>query len=193
LTVCVAAIFGNSAILGASDRMLGMSNIQFQPDQAKLWPVTRSIVAMVASNDVGWQYEIHQEVTRIVNDRIVTNPQDWWQVKEVADLYRRFYHHARLKRMDDRIFHPRGLDRGTFIQRQKELAPEFIREITDALTQFDLPSTSILLAGNDGKVPTNGIPHLYTIEDGEVSCHDVLGFAAIGSGWWHAMSQFMFN
>ena len=192
MTVCVAAIFNNSTILGACDRMLGVANIQFQPAQAKIWQLTSSIVAMPASNNVNLQYEIHQEVVRVVNDRIASNPKEWWQVKEVANLYRQFYQEARIKRIEEAILFPRILDRNTYIQRQKELSDEFMREISSDLVQFELPRTSILLAGNDGQL-SNTVPHLYVIEDGEVSCHDVIGFAAIGSGRLHAGSQFMFD
>lgn len=85
MTVCVAAIF-DSGILGASERMLTAGDIQFQPPQPKIWPITTSIVAIIAG-DVSVHAEIFSEMQLVVYNRIQQEPDNWWAVKDVADMY----------------------------------------------------------------------------------------------------------
>ena len=77
-----------------------------------------------------------------------------------------------------------------FLKRQKELSEIMVSEITEKLSIFRMPEVGVIIAGIDGPPPAS---HLYVIENGEVSCADLVGFAAIGAGYWHANSQFMFD
>jgi len=49
---------------------------------------------------------------------------------------------------------------------------------------------------NDGENPwvkeRENPQHIYTSQNGVISCNDVVGFSAIGAGAWHADSQLMF-
>jgi hypothetical protein len=53
------------------------------------------------------------------------------------------------------------------------------------LINFEIPYTSVIFAGVE---PLGA--HIY-IDDGNVRCNDVIGFAAVGIGARHAESQFM--
>ena len=115
MTVCVAAIFQNNSVLGASDRMLTAGgNIEFEPPQPKIWILTTSIIAMVA-DDILVHAELHQDVLRIVNERVVKEPQNWWKVSDVAELYSQAYSKLRRKRASKEILEPLGLDFESFI------------------------------------------------------------------------------
>ena len=185
MTVCIAAIYDNSSVVGASDRMLTAGDIQFQPYQSKIWALTTSVVAMVAG-DIAVQAEVFQYVSGVVTERVKTEPENWWKVSDVAELYSRAYVDLRLKRAERASLAPLGLDRNSFIQRQKELTPEVAQRLLRELTSFELPGIATIIAGVDGAGP-----HLYVIENHLVSCNDATGFAAIGAGNWHANSLFM--
>lgn len=187
MTICVAAICADSSIiLGASDRMLTAGDIQFQPKAEKIWIITNSIVFMVAG-DVAIQSEIYQDVYRDVGERIKSDPEHWREVKEIADLYTKYYFALRSKRAEKAILAPLGLTNDTFISRQRELSPELVNKIATELLNFSMPDASVIVAGRD----ETGL-HLYVINDGEITCRDRVGFAAIGIGYWHSNSQFMF-
>lgn len=167
--------------------MVTTGDIQFEPEQSKLWYFTTSIVAMI-SGDAALQTEILQDVEATVRERVTTKPDDWWNVKDVVDLYVHFYNAARLRRAELAYLTPLSLTYDTFIQRQKEMAPEFVGQLTVDLTNFQHRCGSLIFAGVD----TTGA-HLYTATDADARCRDAVGFAAIGAGRSHAASQFMFR
>src|ERR1700722_2346062 len=84
VTVCVAALSEFGAVLGASDRMITAGDVQFEPDQGKIWELTTSIAVMTAG-DSALQTEILQDVYQHVAKRIGTDPKDWWLLKDVAE------------------------------------------------------------------------------------------------------------
>lgn len=187
MTVCVAALCDGHTILGASDRMITAGDIQFEPHQPKLWPLTSSIVAMVAG-DSALQAEILQEVEAIVRNRIEAQPDNWLAVRGVTYLYVECYNRARLRRAELAILAPFGLDNNSFISRQQEMAPELVRQLAAGIGNFQPPLVSCIFAGVD---TTGG--HLYVTIDSEMRCHDTVGFASVGAGHWHAQSHFMFS
>jgi hypothetical protein len=58
--------------------------------------------------------------------------------------------------------------------------------MTRDIINYDVPEVQALIVGID----IHG-PHIYVVDNGEVSCNDIIGFAAIGIGARHAQSQFM--
>jgi hypothetical protein len=50
-----------------------------------------------------------------------------------------------------------------------------------------MPAIEAIVSGVDGIGA-----HIYVVNNSEVTCRDAIGFAAIGAGYWHANSQFMF-
>lgn len=189
MTVCIAVICGPNAILGMSDRMLTAGDVQFQPSTSKVWPITSSIV-MMSSGDVGLQTEIYSAVLGVVNARIKAQPKDWWQVKEVADLYRKSYFDIKKRRAEQKILLPLGLDSESFLSKQPGMHSDLVSKIGMELVGYELPGVAALIAGNDPSPP--GVDaHIFMIRDGELSCHDKVGFACVGVGAWHANSTLM--
>lgn len=188
MTVCVAALCDGFTILGASDRMLTAGDVQFEPQQSKLWAMTSSIVAMVAG-DSAFQTEILQDVEAIVRKRIEAYPDEWLTVRFVASVYVDVYNRARLRRAEISVLAPLGLDHNSFIGRQHEISPELARQLAAGLLNFEPPSVACIFAGVD----TTGGGHLYVTSNADLRCHDSVGFASVGAGRWHSQSHFMFG
>ena len=186
MTVCVAAMCNTGAVLGASDRMLTAGDIQFEPTQIKVVQLTSSIAVMVAG-DSSAQAEILQEVRRDVQERVKQDPTNWWLVKDVAELYSHYYSRVRAKRAERAILNPLGLTQNTFITQQGQMAESLVRQLATELINCSMAQVAVIIAGTDPQGT-----HIYTVHDATVDCYDHVGFAAIGSGRWHANSQFMF-
>ena len=189
VTVCVAAICeNNTAILGASDRMLTAGNVQFQPPASKSYQLTASIVAM-AAGDMSVQAEIISELRGRISLLLKKDPPpDWLNIKDVAIMYSEIYGSIKARLGETEILIPLGLTHETFIARQKELSTDLVTNISTELIGKKLPPTISIITGVDN---TGG--HIFIVENGILSCHDAAGFAAIGAGWYHAGSHLMFS
>src|SRR5712692_2453156 len=86
LTVCVAAIADNTIVVGVSDRMITGGDIEFEPPQSKIYPVTSSIVMMIAGEST-IQTTLIYAVRGEVNRRIQAKPEEWLYVSQVASMY----------------------------------------------------------------------------------------------------------
>ena len=186
VTVCIAAMCDGNTIIGASDRMLTAGDIEFEPQQTKTISITSSIVCMIAG-DSAMQMEIIQYVKPDVNKRIESNPDEWWKVRDVAELYSLYYKQACLRRAENQILAPLGLDHESFLRRQQEMDPTLVLKLSTELINFDPPDTAAIFAGID-----TGGPQIYVVNNADVNCQNLVGFAAIGVGVWHANSQLMF-
>lgn len=187
MTICVAAICNRHTIFAAADRMLTAGDIQFEPSQSKTHVITNSIVALAAS-DSAMQAEILQLLKLDVARRISAEPDKWLTVREVAELYSRFCSKVRMQRAESVVLAPLGLDAETYLARQQQLSPALVQQLATELINFSVPPVSAIIIGVD----ETGA-HLYVAENWVLSCHDTVGFAAIGAGYWHADSQFMFG
>jgi hypothetical protein len=166
--------------------MLSAADIQFEPTAAnKVIPLTSSIVAMT-SGDAAFNAEVLGAVLGEVQATISARPEEWVSIKDVADRCAYHRNEIKAKRAERSLLAPLGLTRDTFLRRQQEMAPELVRDLARDLINFAVPHASVIITGSD---PT-GL-HIYVVSDGEVTCHDTIGFAAIGTGARHAQSQFM--
>lgn len=186
VTVCIAAIYGNGNLIGASDRMLTANDIQFQPEQSKLYSLTRSIVAMVAG-DVSLQIEIIGRMHEAVQRRLDQDNKTWIAVAEMATEYAVVYADIARKRAEQDFLFPLGLTSDSFLERQAAMRAETVKQLTSELVNYRLPDSGVIIAGIDATGA-----HIYAGYDGKLTCEDAVGFAAIGAGHWHARSQFMF-
>jgi hypothetical protein len=186
LTVCVAAICEEHIILGASDRMVTAGDVEFEPPQTKVSFLTSSIAVMIAG-DSSLQLEIMYEVREEVNKRVDAEPLNWWRVRDVAELYFKNFKMAKRKRVESAILDPLGLDYESFITRQGELSSELVDKLATEVLNFEMSEIETIVTGVD---PTGS--HIYVVNNRGVTCRDSVGFAAIGAGYWHANSQFMF-
>jgi hypothetical protein len=187
VTVCVAAICDQNLIVGASDRMLTSADVQFEPSQTKLWFLSNSVAVMYAG-DAFLQSDILQLVYEEIGKRIVANPTTWIKIRDVAELYSQYYCQARLKMAEKEILAPLGLTNQTFIDKQREMDSNLVRQLAEEILNFTAPDVEAIFTGIDA-----GGAHIYVVRNERVTCRDFAGFAAIGVGAWHANSQLMFG
>lgn len=188
MTVCVAARCSAGAVFGIADRMITSGDIQFEPTHThKAIAVTTSIVAMTAG-DATYSVDIMERVRLEVSQHLIDHPAVWMGVRQIAEMYVKHRNEIKLERAEANLLAPLGLNRHSFITNQQMLTPELANRLTTEMINFAMPSVSAILTGVD---PTGS--HIYVVRDQNISCHDSVGFAAIGSGARHAESQFMFE
>lgn len=186
VTVCVAAIANTGMILAASDRMLSTAEIAYEPDSRKIWTFTSAISALW-SGDASIQAEVLGLVQRDINGVLAQDePADWFNVKEVVDLYIAHRNAVKRQRAVAEFLSPLGLDLPAFLAAQATMAPGVVDRLTNALVNHELPFTSCIVAGQD-----HAGSHLWVVEDGVARCENASGFAVIGAGARHANSQMM--
>jgi hypothetical protein len=185
VTVCIAARSGPN-LVGASDRMLTSGDIQFEPPLLSKLTRLSSSIGILQSGDAAFHSEIMWGVVAEVQDKITAHPTEWWLVSDVADLYVKYRNEAKRKRAEAEILAPLGHTVETFIKDQHLFKDGVADQITRDLINYEVPDVSVLVCGIDMKGP-----HIYVVDNGYVSCNDIVGFAAIGIGSRHAASQFM--
>jgi ATP-dependent protease HslVU (ClpYQ) peptidase subunit len=183
MTVCVASICERTTLIGMADRMLTAGDLEFAPRLSKIRWLTTSIVAMVAG-DLSLAFELLDDIERTVRARIATEPRNWWLVRDVADLWRSAHLRRSQRDAETLILSPLGLTTETFISRQHELAPAVADGLAQALRAFELSAMEVIFAGID---PEGS--HLYQANGASIRSCDAIGFAAIGSGAYHARSE----
>ena len=140
------------------------------------------------AGEFGMQTEILHKVIPIVLERIAAEPEKWWSVSEVAHTYAKLLQQCHLKRSENAILAPLGLDMNSFLAKQRGMDSDLVKQIASRLAQFESPGVEAIFCGLDATGA-----HIYIVNNSaNVICHDVVGFAAIGAGYWHADSQFMF-
>ena len=191
MTVCVATLCdvntGNGAmIVGASDRMLTLGDVEFQPPSSKVGGISNSIMVMYAG-DAAMHIEVYNDVARIVTERIRVDQQNWWLVKDVAELYAATYAAAVQKRAETHILKPLGLSTHLLLEQQGSLSDQVVAALVDRMIRFRLPDELHVIIG--GIDPTGA--HLWSVTNGDLRCHDSVGFVAVGMGANHANSTLM--
>lgn len=191
MTVCVAARSYNSVFF-ASDRMITAGDVQFEPAVPKVVFLTPAI-AIMAAGDSSFHAEVVQQVIRDIHIRIEAEPENWWLVKDVVELYVHHRNQEKLKRAESSVLAPLGLDRNSFLNQQHIMDSNLVDKIARDLINFDVPDVSVIILGLDrsGGLGTSINTHIYTIHSGEVRCDDAISFSAIGSGGRHAESHIM--
>ena len=185
MTVCIAAR-SEGSLIGISDRMLTSGDIQFEPSSTTKMTALSNSIAIMASGDAAFHTEIMREIHPIIAGRIEENPAEWWLVKDVADLYVKYRNAAKLKRAESALLAPLGLTVDNYREEINKFNDAAAEQIMRDLIQFEVPYTAVIITGVD---PLGA--HIYVVDDGNVSCNDVIGFAAVGIGARHAESQFM--
>jgi 20S proteasome alpha/beta subunit len=103
VTVCVAAICAGNILLGASDRMLTASDVQFEPETPKIYEPTNSSVIMIAG-DSSLQTEILLKLFQFAAERIRANSQEWLPIAALANEYYNTYQAIKSQRAEARVY-----------------------------------------------------------------------------------------
>jgi hypothetical protein len=109
-------------VLGAADRMLTVGDIQYEPPLPKIRLLTPSI-AILPAGDFALYPEIYQGVRRVVYRRIAADPEDWWDIGEVANLYSSNYGAIRSRQAEAAILTPLGLSKSTLLAASMRCIP----------------------------------------------------------------------
>jgi hypothetical protein len=169
--------------------MVTAGDIQFEPPSEKIVFLTSSI-AVMGAGDSAFHHEVLTDVMKEVVAKTELEPNEWWNVRDVADVYLKYGNMGKLKRAEAALLAPLGLDRTSFLQAQKTMDAGLVDSIARDLIGFQVPDTQVIIAGVDN-YNGNGCTHIYALFNDYISCDDVIGFRAIGSGARHAESQFM--
>jgi hypothetical protein len=192
VTVCIAAMARKGmlerTIFTVSDRML-TSFAQYQSPEPKLRSLTSSIWVMW-SGDASFQAGIISQLDADVKARVEAHPDDWLEVEFVAYLYQKYYNKARKHLAEQSVLTPLFEDTAEFIAAQQAILPGLADRLADNLHAYRAPAMETIIVGEDRRGQ-----HIFVCEnvnsEGDVHCYDTMGFAAIGSGGFHASSQFM--
>ncbi len=196
MTVCIAAIYNNNAILAASDRMVtgGYGDITFEPPISKILRLTNAI-GILTAGDQSIQIQVYQATKKVVDQKIANNPERWLTVLEVVQDYSTCFLELRKRLIEAQILSPYDLTFDKFISQQGNMNQGFVNTISSRIDRFqseNMNSIETIIAGidDDGGID---VPHVYVVRNGKVNCHDKLGFASIGIGSNHAISHFMLS
>jgi hypothetical protein len=166
--------------------MITAGDVEFEPPQPKVFPLTTSIAVMIAG-DSSMQMEILYPLREQVRAAIDADPARWVSVKDVASWYYEHYEKARNLRAERALLSPLGLTRENFVSSQSQLQTGLVNRLASELVNFEAPQIEAIIAGVDSTGP-----HIYVADNKGVTVRDSAGFAAIGVGYWHSNSQFMF-
>lgn len=180
MTVCLAALCrdGEEArAIVATDRMVTFPGfIEFEHATPKMQAASMRALAMTAGDTL-----VGTRITREVAESITgTLP-----VVEIAQRLAAHYDATRTHRMEQQLLAPRGLTLQTFYGAHATLNGQITLMIDQQMQQFML-GVELLLAGAD----ETGA-HIYSVQHpGKPELlHDVIGYAAIGSGAIHAVQS----
>lgn len=180
MTICLGALCRDgeeSRAVVATDRMVTFPGfIEFEHAMPKMQQASTRAIAMTAGDTlVGTR--IAQEVAQALTG---TPP-----VLEIAQRLAAQYDVTRTLRMEQQLLAPRGLDFQSFYDRHATLNGQITFAIDQQMQQYNL-GVEFLLAGADD----TGV-HIYSVHNpGRPELlHDVIGYAALGSGGIHAIQS----
>ncbi len=202
MTVCAAAICKatvqsgkiENVLLAISDRMITSGDIEYETNQSKIYGFSlrpeepTKIVALGAGDASSHDVIVKETHERMIRDGIT-------KVGEVAQLYAESF--AKLRRYQAEKSHLSflNLDIDSFINRQQEMDPSQVHEISDRLRSQQL-GVHTIIAGVDSEAHIYSIGGCdeFTYEEfcHEVS-HDKTGFCAVGLGARQFETQYMFS
>jgi 20S proteasome alpha/beta subunit len=184
MTVCIAALCQNDEdqahIVVASDRMVTLGGfIEFEHAVPKMRDASSRAITMV-SGDALVGTQVAEEVAGALSG---SNP----PIAQIAQALAARYEYARRQRVEQHVLRPRCLDMDSFYGNHQTLNPNAVMMLDSQIAQFNL-GVELLLAGLD---PSGA--HIYSVMNPgpPESCHDVIGYAAIGSGTIHALQAFI--
>ena len=180
MTICIASLFdnGNGCIL-ASDQMI-TANIpmgyEFEnPEIEKIRKITENIFILTAGDVLFANEVISRAIKKVYSDDI-KDPSHF------AEILRVEYHCLRMQRIVQTEIETRGLDLQSYYNHHQRLNPGVVQMIDQTMKQFN-PGVDFIVAGKSAESC-----HIYSINNPAITtCHDAIGFVAVGSGSPHAI------
>lgn len=197
VTVCIAVI-NNGMIFGAADRMVTAGDIEFESASPKILELTSAIVVLTAG-DQNIQMQVYQKAFQVIMRKIAPNPEIWIDVRYAAEIYSQCFYELRNKMIEDSVLSMYGLSFDSYITRQKQMSGKTIEEINERIIEqaYSWGGIKTIITGVDTSAPhvtqDSTSPHIFVVKDGEIFCHDKLGFVAVGGGSNHAESHLMLS
>lgn len=182
MTICIAAICGGEdgsprAVI-ASDRMVTLGGfIEFEHTVPKMTNASSNGVAMIAGETL-----TGTRLAREVADALSGSTP---MISEIADHLAEHYKELRNERVEQQVMGARGLTMAEFYVKHSALNPQIAMMLDQQMAGTNL-GVEILLAGVD-----RGGAHIYSVHNpGPPPLqHDVIGYAAVGSGMLHALQS----
>ena len=191
MTVCIAVLcqwnYGTRdnpapapVAIVVSDRMITAGDVQYEPQQTKHANITPKILLVIAGDSLHSQ-AIRKTAAHFKGSMTAT-PED------VATFYGRTIQALKLREAEDLYLAPLGLNSDSFLAQQKDMAPHFISLLTEQMQAYRGEEVDALVIGPREQ----DVVSIYGVDTkGMVTCHDDVGFAAIGNGAWHVKSRLM--
>jgi hypothetical protein len=196
VTVCVAVLchynyadkgepddWGLVAVT-ASDRMITFGDIQYEPNQQKVALFFKHKTLLLIAGDYSLHSEAIKTTQRDLADRPKATPHD------IALAYGRTIQAIKRRYAEDIYLAPLGLNTDLLMAQQREMSADISDKLITQMQKFKGEDVEALVVGIEEK--PSGSATIYHVDtSGSVSCADDVGFAAIGSGAWHASSYLM--
>lgn len=185
VTVCVATMANNGTIFGAADRMLTRGTTQSEPKWAKIYNFAEPlpVTVMWAGNSA-----VFAEIMQFCINAATDKPEKIKRIQDYVDLFCNSVAAFTGKRAERAILTRLGLTMKDLTSSKvpTERAMRFVEQVTTYATLLD-EDVAVIIAGHDDTGP-----HIWSTQNDVLSCHDVEGFAVIGSGADHADAQLRF-
>ncbi len=179
MTVCIAALYdnGKGGILAADQMTTAHIPIgyEFESNEVEKIVQLRDSVYVLISGDVLFAHEIIRAAKELMTERNAD------QVAILAELVRCAYQDVRRRYVIQTQLEPRWLGLDSYYGSQQKLITAIVQMIDQSFLSWN-PGTDLVVAGKDASDC-----HIYTVHNpGVMTCHDPIGFVAIGSGGPHA-------
>ncbi len=177
MTVCVACLcnwaYGQNdigrAAITASDRQITAGDIEYEPPQLKISVQGRRALILVAGD-----YPTHTEALTRVSRIILSSGEV--RPEQIAETYAGCLRDVKFDNACAIYLAPLGLNSSIFST--GDVAESLLGTLANNVMNYKGKKTEAIVAASD-----NSGAHLYLIdEESVVSCHDDVGFVAIGSG-----------
>jgi hypothetical protein len=194
VTVCIAALFHwnyaspgtpnqfDSAALVLTDRTITAGDVKYEPAQRKIAHISPTTLILVAG-DYGYHSTAIKETFRQTDE--TASPE------KIATIYAQAIQALKRREAEDLYLAPLGLNTDSFIAQQNEMSSSFVATLREQMQNHRSEEVAALVVGSQSVrgIRTVRIFEVSTL--GIVTCHDDVGFAAIGIGAWHAKANLM--
>lgn len=182
MTICIAALYdGGKGCVLASDQMTTAQipiGYEFENDEVEKIVKVRDcadVYALIAG-DVLFANEVIEAVRNEANLQGIT------ATPVLAELFRKSYQELRRLHIIRNELEARGLTIDSYYQNHQQILPPIVQMIDNAFTSCD-PRVELIVAGIG-----DTLCNIFSVMNpGDSTCHDPIGFAAVGSGAPHAM------